>query len=267
MGPRQTHRPRYRLAAMLGAALAAGGAVGAGLLLSWSVSGLTSAAGGHLPVVEGLVLLTGLAAGLVAVCGAYLAGAGALTLLKRACGGDETPALLTPRLTARSAAVLLVLVMGSPVANAETSTLGCSRSAEISAGAASILAHPGESAPTPPAQRGPDDRDNGNVRVGTGSADPTRPALPVPLPGWQSTRKKLAVAEAPPEESAAVVVQRGDTLWAIASADLAPGASDAQIAAHWPRWYEANRLTIGPDPDLLLPGQILHPPTPRGAHP
>lgn len=58
-----------------------------------------------------------------------------------------------------------------------------------------------------------------------------------------------------------VVVRRGDTLWDIAARALGPGASDADIAASWPRWHAANRSTIGPDPDLILPGQLLRPPT------
>ncbi len=57
-----------------------------------------------------------------------------------------------------------------------------------------------------------------------------------------------------------VVVRRGDTLWGIAARHLAPGASDAAIAAEWPRWYVANRDVVGADPDLILPGQRLTPP-------
>jgi len=60
-----------------------------------------------------------------------------------------------------------------------------------------------------------------------------------------------------------VVVVRGDTLWAIATRHLPAGASDAEIAAQWPRWYAANRNVIGADPDLIRPGQILHAPIPR----
>lgn len=54
-----------------------------------------------------------------------------------------------------------------------------------------------------------------------------------------------------------VVVRPGDSLWALASGELGPRATAAQVAAEWPRWYEANRATIGADPDLLLPGQVL----------
>lgn len=54
-----------------------------------------------------------------------------------------------------------------------------------------------------------------------------------------------------------VVVHRGDTLWSIAARHLGPQASDAEIAAAWPRWFDLNRSLVGDDPDLILPGQIL----------
>jgi nucleoid-associated protein YgaU len=44
---------------------------------------------------------------------------------------------------------------------------------------------------------------------------------------------------------------------------LGPHASVADIAGSWPRWHAANRSTIGPDPDLILPGQLLRPPSPE----
>lgn len=62
------------------------------------------------------------------------------------------------------------------------------------------------------------------------------------------------------EQAAAVVVRRGDSLWAIAARHLGPGARDADIAAVWPRWYAANRAVIGPDPSALVPGQRFVPP-------
>lgn len=63
--------------------------------------------------------------------------------------------------------------------------------------------------------------------------------------------------------AAAQVVKPGDSLWALASAELGPGASDTTIAARWPAWYAANRAAIGPDPDLIHPGQALHTPIPE----
>lgn len=65
-----------------------------------------------------------------------------------------------------------------------------------------------------------------------------------------------------PQSHDPVVVARGDSLWLIAGRWLGPGATSTAIAAAWPRWYTANRTVIGPDPDLLQPGQRLAPPTP-----
>ena len=57
-----------------------------------------------------------------------------------------------------------------------------------------------------------------------------------------------------------VVVRPGDSLWKIAGRSLGREARDQAIADAWPLWYAANRHIIGPDPDLLLPGQVLRPP-------
>jgi hypothetical protein len=60
------------------------------------------------------------------------------------------------------------------------------------------------------------------------------------------------------------VVLRGECLWTIAAADLRARAgtepADAQVAVAVGRWWSANAAVIGPDPDLLLPGQVLRPP-------
>lgn len=60
---------------------------------------------------------------------------------------------------------------------------------------------------------------------------------------------------------AEVVVQPGDSLWAIAARHLGPATSDAKVAEVWPQWYTANRAVIGENPELLQPGQLLHPPS------
>lgn len=54
-----------------------------------------------------------------------------------------------------------------------------------------------------------------------------------------------------------VVVRAGDSLWSIAAGHLGPLATDAEIAAHWPRWYERNRDIIGGNPHLIIPGQVF----------
>jgi nucleoid-associated protein YgaU len=58
---------------------------------------------------------------------------------------------------------------------------------------------------------------------------------------------------------AAVTVQRGDCLWDIARRQLAH-PTPIRVATDWPRWWRTNRGVIGPDPDLVLPGQRLRPP-------
>lgn len=82
--------------------------------------------------------------------------------------------------------------------------------------------------------------------------DPARSALLAPMPRARTTA------------DATVTVLRGDTLWHLAARHLDPGASDAEIAHEWPRWYAANRNIIGSDPDRLIPGQQLRIP-PAGA--
>ncbi|NEE02463.1 LysM peptidoglycan-binding domain-containing protein [Phytoactinopolyspora halotolerans] len=57
-----------------------------------------------------------------------------------------------------------------------------------------------------------------------------------------------------------VTVKPGDTLWSLAAEHLGPGATSADVAAEWPRWYEANRSVIGPDPDIIQPGTRLNVP-------
>ncbi len=73
--------------------------------------------------------------------------------------------------------------------------------------------------------------------------------------------KGAATVTRPSTTRAGVVVHTGDSLWSIARDHLAAGATNAEIAAAWPRWYAANRAVIGAAPDLLVPGQRLVPPT------
>ncbi|MGY5882762.1 LysM peptidoglycan-binding domain-containing protein [Modestobacter lacusdianchii] len=68
-----------------------------------------------------------------------------------------------------------------------------------------------------------------------------------------------------PAAPAGHVVLRGDCLWDIARDHLVrTGApvTDADVATAVQAWWHANAAVIGPDPDLLLPGQVLHPPPP-----
>lgn len=60
-----------------------------------------------------------------------------------------------------------------------------------------------------------------------------------------------------PAASAVITVAPGDSLWRIAANHLGSEAGAPDIAAEWPRWFEANRAVIGMDPDLIHPGQRL----------
>ena len=68
-----------------------------------------------------------------------------------------------------------------------------------------------------------------------------------------------------------VVVQPGDSLWALAEQGLAARGhadpSDAEVAQAWPAWWSANREVVGDDPDLLHPGTTLLPPPDDGPPP
>ena len=105
-------------------------------------------------------------------------------------------------------------------------------------------------------------------------AAPASAAAPVltvgDVPDWptapQVTHPETPVPDWPVGEppAGAHVVVRGDCLWHIATARLAErhGAppADAEVAAEVHAWWAANGDVIGPDPDLLLPGQVLRPP-------
>ncbi|MGN6754249.1 MAG: LysM peptidoglycan-binding domain-containing protein [Intrasporangium sp.] len=105
-------------------------------------------------------------------------------------------------------------------------------------------------------------------------ADPA--PTPAPDPRWRPSRP---VPAADPEAAAllapaprtsgvpddVVTVRRGDSLWSLAARHLGPGATDREIALMWPHWYAVNADVIGPDPDLIRPGQQLRIPT-LGGH-
>ena len=173
------------------------------------------------------------------VCGLSLSVAAA-TL---APGGslDRIARAITPRAVRRLAALLLGLgLVAAPVALA------------LPAQAVPVAATSERPGPPPAASEGIPALERWS---------PDRPARP---PRAGPPEQSLALLVSRPHRERAVtehiVVRRGDTLWDIAARALGPNASVAEIAASWPRWHAANRSTIGPDPDLILPGQLLRPP-------
>ncbi|MCG8151903.1 LysM peptidoglycan-binding domain-containing protein [Pimelobacter simplex] len=91
-----------------------------------------------------------------------------------------------------------------------------------------------------------------------GAADPP----PAPAPGLAGLPLPDRPTGTRSEPSRQVVVRPGDTLWAIAERALGPGATAREVAAHWPRIHARNAAVIGPDPDRIRPGQLLHLPPP-----
>lgn len=83
-------------------------------------------------------------------------------------------------------------------------------------------------------------------------------------PGWIPHRVPLQmqrlVGGGNTRPVAEVVVRPGDSLWSIAARHLPEGAGAEEISASWPRWYEANRQLIGPDPNRLDIGMVLQAP-------
>jgi nucleoid-associated protein YgaU len=91
-----------------------------------------------------------------------------------------------------------------------------------------------------------------------------------PVPDWPAAAPVTPTADAVPDwpdTSPAPgdhVVARGDCLWHIAATRLlAEGGrapTEGEVAAAVQAWWSANAEVIGPDPDRLLPGQVLRPP-------
>lgn len=202
-------------------------------------------------------LLTRMAADLILIAGALVAGWYFLTALGACLAGGLRLLGAAPRQLER-----FLGRFGAPVLRkvATWSTVS------VIAFGSPALAAPG---PQPPGTDAPADSPASEettsrnsaalVDLGWGAppADPGGVATREPTSGSRATDP---VDEAPREH----VVKEGDTLWAIAEADLRrsePAVSSEEIAAHWPKWYAANRSAIGANPHLILPGMILHAPT------
>lgn len=241
------------------------------LLLQWSWTQWAAAAGADaVPVSTGLAMLFAAGAGLTSAAVAWLAGLGVFTL---AAGGVEVRGPTSPDLRVASrwgvrvSAALLALSLGAPSAQAAPSPASSATSLSLA-----IIV----TADSPFTSGSPSTSDSEHH-----SDSPRQPNFA--LPGWSPTAPNVPTPNVPeakphpqtqpstgftrPEPTRGLVVTRGDTLWDIAASSLQPGATDAEIAVHWPRWYEANRSVIGPDPNLLRPGQILQPPPIPGVQP
>jgi hypothetical protein len=108
------------------------------------------------------------------------------------------------------------------------------------------------------------------AHAGDGSGRSRLDGLPLPDRATTTTQVSRVFARAASHHERAeppgrrppgvVVVRPGDTLWAIARAGLPPSRGDDEVAARVAKIHQANRTVIGPDPDLIRPGQRLRMP-------
>lgn len=100
----------------------------------------------------------------------------------------------------------------------------------------------------------PAEASDSGSQAGPGTVAPALDGLP--LPG-----RAAAPPPPPARRLAHVVVGPGDSLWQIARERL-PDATDAAVSRAVAATYAANRRSIGPDPDVIRPGQHLVFPSP-----
>lgn len=91
-------------------------------------------------------------------------------------------------------------------------------------------------------------------------AEPGLSGLPLPDRATGAAVSSHQPAPAPAERT--VTVRPGDSLWDLAAAELDPSAPPGRVEQHWQRLYQLNRPAVGPDPDLIHPGQQLRLPPP-----
>lgn len=101
----------------------------------------------------------------------------------------------------------------------------------------------------------------GSVALAAG--DPPTNSAPGPVPDWPAPPVPDWPA-AHPQAAGPHVVVRGECLWHISGAWLrersARTPTNAEIATAVTAWWQGNAAVIGPDPDRIVPGQLLRPP-------
>jgi hypothetical protein len=103
--------------------------------------------------------------------------------------------------------------------------------------------------------------------TGVASADehpdpvPSVAGLPMPERATGGAHPRARADQRPALRT--VVVRTGDCLWRLAAADLPADATAARVTARWQAIHRLNAALIGPDPDLIHPGQrLVLPPRP-----
>lgn len=81
----------------------------------------------------------------------------------------------------------------------------------------------------------------------------------LPSPMWPTAPVAVGPARVrPAPHSKIATVQPGDSLWTITAAQLRADHSLANVSIACARVYALNRAVVGPDPDLIQPGQSLN---------
>lgn len=172
-----------------------------------------------------------------------------------------TAASTAPGWTGRLATLLLAGVLPAGARRAAALALGIGLST-----AAPVLLPP--AAPSVAVTTAAAADDLGRSSAGVLVDWPGGPATDV-VPDWPTAPETPPPPAAAPDWPAAApsqhVVLRGDCLWDIAADWLRrqhPGtpATPGEVRRAVQAWWQANAAVIGPDPDLLLPGQVLTPP-------
>jgi hypothetical protein len=276
MPARLTPRGSHCLAAvaLAGASLVAATAVGSVFLSTaldaWAAVGAAGPAG----PADGILLVTGLCGTLLALWLGVAMSLTALSTLPGAVGHicRELAARVAPAAVCKVVAFVLgttltaALVPGTAVAGigheapARAAASSARQATSLRGGLA--LAAPDASfrfvteRPAVGADRlGGGHAANDSTLTATARRVPKELDVPdaAPPPTWSLER--IGRTGAP------VVVLRGDNLWSIASRHLGPEASAADIDAEWRRWFAANLDVIGDDAGIILPGQVLRPPS------
>lgn len=214
------------------------------------------------PIVEGTLVLVRLAAATAwTVLTAILAAGTAAVVPRRRNEDDEVVRrALPPRvhaLASRVAAALLVATFSSPAPSSAAAGSGYLNAGSGLASTSSV----GEMSDGRQSQ-GDAKEPRGHPR----GSDADCTSVEIPVPNWlPAPRDRGAGADVTlvargELDDFLVTVRRGDTLWSIVADRLGESATIEQVAQAWPAWYAVNRDVIGPDPDLILPGQQLQPP-------
>ncbi|WP_299034468.1 LysM peptidoglycan-binding domain-containing protein [uncultured Pseudokineococcus sp.] len=251
------------------------GALGAGAL----VTALPALASASSPATTAEDLLVGLAAGAGGALAATWALAAALVALARLApraGAASALARVAQRLLPSVLRGLLVIALGAGPVAAAGPALAATPAVSVSSAVAGVPAGGDPAGGDPAAGAGATSPEHPTSVVAAASGTAEAPEgvpdvtwRPSPPPRPTSAAVDAAASLVVPQPRAAddgrerpgeVVVVRGDTLWDIARRALPAGADDAEVAAAWPAWHEANRSVVGDDPDHLLPGQRLVPP-------